>query len=209
MNPVPMQCPLCGGMIQIDPAYAGQQVGCPLCQGAMLLPPPEFFGLPAGFPPDQPPAYPPPGYPSQEFPQQGFPPQYPSEAPPNLPQLGCPFCGGAFQVSPEMAGHQVACPHCQNAISIPDLFGGGPDLPPPPPHLPSPPMGAPSFEMPQQPMQFIGLPPGMGGPEIPTGYAVSSLSPPGYAPPMEQPVPMGVPVGVPVGRALAPEAQPQ
>ena len=42
MTPVPMQCPLCAGLIQIDPAYAGQQVGCPLCQGVMLLPPPEF-----------------------------------------------------------------------------------------------------------------------------------------------------------------------
>jgi hypothetical protein len=175
-------------MIQIDPAYAGQQVGCPLCQGAMLLPPPEFFGIPTGFAAEQSPGYPP----------QGYPP----ETPPNLPQLGCPFCGGAFQVSPEMTGHQVGCPHCQNAVTIPDLFGGGPAgfaPPPPPPH--------PSFDVSQQSMQFIGLPPGMGGPEIPTGYAVSPMSSPGYAPPMEQSVPMGVPVGVPVGMAVAPETQ--
>ena len=140
MNPVPMQCPLCGGMIQIDPAYAGQQVSCPLCQGVMLLPPPEFFGIPAGFAVQQPP-----GYQPQEHSSQGYPP----EAPPNLPQLGCPFCGGAFQVSPEMTGHQVGCPHCQNAVTIPDLFGGGPAgfaPPPPPPH--------PSFDVPQQSMQF-------------------------------------------------------
>jgi hypothetical protein len=183
MNPVPMQCPLCGGMIQIDPAYAGQQVGCPLCQGAMLLPPPEFFGIS------------PPGYSPQEYP-----PQYPREMPPDLPQLGCPMCGGAFQVSPEMAGQQVACPHCQNAVSIPDLFGGGPAV------------GAgfapPSLDIPpQHSMQFIGLPPGMGVPEIPTGYAVSPMLPPGYGLLLEQPVPVGGAVGIPVGKAVAPEAQ--
>ena len=190
MNPVPMQCPLCAGMIQINPAYAGQQVGCPLCQGVMLLPPLEFFGLPpAGYSAEQPPNYPP---------QQSYPPQYPQEAPPTLPQLGCPVCGGAFQVSPEMAGHQVACPHCQNAVSIPDLFVGaysaGPGFEPPP--LQSfPTQGPPYFEIPPQPMQFSSLPPGpMEGQEIPTGYAVQSMPPPELA---------MIP-GVPVGMAVAP-----
>src|SRR5262245_40218787 len=105
MNPVPMQCPLCAGTIQVDPAYAGQQVACPLCQGVMVLPPPEFFGLPSaggGFPPE-PPGFAPPS----------FPPQFPQEAQ-QLPQLGCPVCGGAFQVSPQMVGQQMACPHCHN-----------------------------------------------------------------------------------------------
>ena len=199
MNPVPMQCPLCAGMIQIDPAYAGQQVGCPLCQGVMLLPPPEFFGLPTGFPAgysaEQPPGYPPPG-----FAPPGFPPQYPQEAPPSLPQLGCPVCGGAFQVSPEMAGHQVACPHCQNAVSIPDLFGGVPA-----PGYPPPPVGPTQYDMPQHSMQFIGMPPGApSGPEIPTGYAVPSMPPPTYeAPPEFGPIP-----GIPVGMAVAPAPQP-
>ena len=227
MNPVPMQCPLCAGMIQIDPAYAGQQVGCPLCQGVMLLPPLEFFGLPpAGYSAEQPPNYPPPyppqdfsqpapppqgyvagpppGYSPQEYPQQCYPPQYPQEAPPTLPQLGCPVCGGAFQVSPEMAGHQVACPHCQNAVSIPDLFGGaysaGPRFEPPP--LQSfPTQGPPYFEIPPQPMQFSSLPPGpMEGQEIPTGYAVQSMPPPDFAPPPE----LAMIPGVPVGMAVAP-----
>ncbi|MFN0017701.1 MAG: hypothetical protein ACKVP0_05530 [Pirellulaceae bacterium] len=222
MNPVPMQCPLCAGMIQIDPAYAGQQVGCPLCQSVMMLPPPEFFGLPTGFAggflSDQPPQFSPPGfplpYPPQEFsppgyspprfPQQ-FPPPYPQEAPATLPQLGCPMCGGAFQVSPEMAGQQVACPHCQNAVTIPgDLFGGtptpgfAPQLAPPVP-----------FEVPQQSLQFIRLPPGpMPGmapqQEIPTGFAPPAMPPPAYAPPPE----FGTIPGLPLGLAVAPEPQP-
>ena len=29
---VPLQCPLCGGLLQIDTALAGQHVACPLCQ---------------------------------------------------------------------------------------------------------------------------------------------------------------------------------
>ncbi|MGI8981424.1 MAG: hypothetical protein ACR2FY_19530 [Pirellulaceae bacterium] len=210
MNPVPMQCPLCAGMIQIDPAYAGQQVGCPLCQGVMLLPPPEFFGLPpAGYAAEPPPNFSPP-YPPQDFsqpapPPPGYPPQYSQEAPPTLPQLGCPVCGGAFQVSPEMAGHQVACPHCQNAVSIPDLFGGaysaGPGFEPPPPPPNFSAQGPAYFEMPPQPMQFISPPTGpMEEQEIPTGYAVQSMPPPDVAPPPEP----GMIPGVPVGLAVAP-----
>jgi hypothetical protein len=161
MNPVPMQCPLCAGTIQIDPAHAGQQVACPLCQVVLALPPPEFFGLP---PAHYPPANDPPSHPAQELFSQG----YPQEVSASLPQLACPICGGAFQVSPQMAGQQVACPHCQSAVSIPDIFAG-------------PPAGY----APPQPMQFIGLPPGAGAPselppaapEIPTGMAVAAAPP--------------------------------
>ena len=180
MNPVPMQCPLCAGMIQIDPAYAGQQVGCPLCQGVMVLPPPEFFG-----PPPAP-------YPLAEYPPE-FPPQYPQEPPTNLPQLGCPVCGGAFQVSPQMVGQQVACPHCQNTVTIPDIFGGG---------------------------YAAGMPPGIGaGPElpssldppsdftagsgIPTGIAVTAAQQPALAEPSSQP-----PVDDRYPPAPRPKAQP-
>lgn len=165
MNPVPMQCPLCAGTIQIDPAHAGQQVACPLCHGVLALPPPEFFGLP---PAQFPPANYPPSHPAQEF----FPQGYPPETPASLPQLACPVCGGAFQVSPQLAGQHVACPHCQSAVSIPDIFSG-----PPAGHVPSP------------PMQFIGVPPGVGAP--------SEL------PPTEPEIPMGIAV------AAAPQLEPQ
>ena len=207
MNPVPMQCPLCAGMIQIDPAYAGQQVGCPLCQGVMVLPPPEFFGLPAsfasGYPAEPQPGYSfpgfPPSFPPQGFSPPGYPPQPHQEPPPSLTQLGCPVCGGAFQVSPEMAGQQVACPHCQNAVTIPlDLFGGMQTPGFTPQSVPSP-----SFEMPQHGMQFIGLPPGMtSSPEIPTGVAAPQSFAPPYGPPD-----FGANPGVPVGIAAGPLPQ--
>jgi predicted nucleic acid-binding Zn ribbon protein len=186
MNPVPMQCPLCAGMIQIDPAHAGQQVGCPLCAGVMLLPPPEFFGLPGGFSAEQ---------------SLGVPSQYSLEAPATLLQLGCPICGGPFQVSPEMAGGQVACPHCQNGVSIPDLFAGNASD-----GLAPPPMGALPKELPRHSLQFIGLPPStMGGLEIPTGLAVPTMPLPPFGQPPAYPANLG---GIPPGTAVAPNPQP-
>ena len=74
-----------------------------------------------------PPPPPPTGYGDAGYPPQFFPGQQPWGAPQQeLPQLGCPICGGAFQVSPEMVGQQMGCPHCHNAVTIPDLFGGIP-----------------------------------------------------------------------------------
>lgn len=153
MNPLPMQCPLCAGTIQIDPAHAGQQVACPLCQGVMVLPPPEFFGLPSaggGYPADQV-GFPPSGFAAQSV--GGLGPQQYAQETANLTQLGCPVCAGVFQVLPQMTGQQMACPHCHSAVTIPDLFGGAPTGM----HLPH---GAPApAPPPPHEMQFIGLPP--------------------------------------------------
>jgi hypothetical protein len=33
--------------------------------------------------------------------------------------LGCPRCRGTFQVTTDMAGRQMACPHCGGAVTIP------------------------------------------------------------------------------------------
>jgi hypothetical protein len=52
MPVVPLQCPLCAGLIQIDTALAGQTAICPLCEGVIGLPPAEAlaaaFSPPAG-----------------------------------------------------------------------------------------------------------------------------------------------------------------
>jgi hypothetical protein len=39
MPALPLQCPLCAGVLQIDTAWAGQQVACPLCRGVITVPP--------------------------------------------------------------------------------------------------------------------------------------------------------------------------
>src|SRR5262245_1071625 len=39
----------------------------------------------------------------------------------SLVHLACPRCGGPFQADTAYAGGQVACPHCQGAVTIPDV----------------------------------------------------------------------------------------
>jgi hypothetical protein len=38
MAALPIQCPRCAGVSQIDSSWAGQQVACPLCGGVMVAP---------------------------------------------------------------------------------------------------------------------------------------------------------------------------
>jgi len=45
MPVVPLACPLCAGLIQIDTLLAGQQVACPLCHGVLTVPPPGVASL--------------------------------------------------------------------------------------------------------------------------------------------------------------------
>lgn len=96
MQVVPLQCPLCTGLIQIDASLAGQQVACPLCQQAIQLPPAEFFA------PQGPPA----------------PPELPAPAPSDLVQMACPVCAGWLAVPAALSGQQVGCPHCASPILI-------------------------------------------------------------------------------------------
>lgn len=101
MPAVPLQCPTCAGLIQIDTGFAGQAVACPLCQSGMVVPPEEMLlemlaaagDMPALAPPE-----PPPG---------------------DVLTLGCPVCTGPFQVLTSMGGQQVACPHCGSPVTIP------------------------------------------------------------------------------------------
>jgi hypothetical protein len=44
MPALPLQCPLCTGILQIDSAWAGQQVACPLCHGVITVPPASMLG---------------------------------------------------------------------------------------------------------------------------------------------------------------------
>ena len=104
MSVVPLQCPVCTGLIQIDVALGGQQVACPLCQSVMSLPPVEvLLGILA------------------QTGGQPVPP--PSQGPPpgEVIQLACPVCAGPFQVLTSMAGQQVGCPHCASPVLIPPL----------------------------------------------------------------------------------------
>lgn len=41
MTNLPLQCPLCGSMMEIDASMAGMQVTCPTCQGVVQTPPLE------------------------------------------------------------------------------------------------------------------------------------------------------------------------
>jgi DNA-directed RNA polymerase subunit RPC12/RpoP len=97
MAAVQLHCPHCGGLFQIDETLAGQHVSCPLCLGVVAIP--ELV--------------PPLAAPPPEFIE---PPPAPEEA----QQLGCPVCGGVFQVTRDMAGMQVSCPHCSTAVLLPE-----------------------------------------------------------------------------------------
>jgi hypothetical protein len=41
MSALPLHCPLCAGVFQVDSTWAGQQVTCPLCRGVVVVPSPE------------------------------------------------------------------------------------------------------------------------------------------------------------------------
>lgn len=101
MLAVPLQCPTCAGLVQIDPSLAGQAVACPHCQAAMVVPPEQMLLdmlAAAGAAPAPPPF---------------------DVSPTELLTLGCPVCTGPFQVPAAMAGQQVGCPHCGAPITIP------------------------------------------------------------------------------------------
>jgi hypothetical protein len=90
----PHTCPLCGGLLQLDTAWAGQAVACPLCQGTFLVPG-------AG-----------------ELPPLLIPPA--ASAEPAI-TLACPNCSGPFQALASMAGQTVLCPHCGAPTTVPQV----------------------------------------------------------------------------------------
>ena len=127
------QCPHCTGVFQVDPATAGQQVTCPTCSGVVTIgaiAPPEEAASDLS-PPTQNAAH----SGINDLSDSGEPlaptsgaahtteavdtvaPASTASAPGE--QLGCPHCGGAFQVTADMAGQQMGCPHCGGVVTIP------------------------------------------------------------------------------------------
>ena len=154
---------------------SGQPVACPTCQGVIVVPafPPDgaYADPAAAYPPDYAPPPPPPPPPTSG-------PSSSSLGNDPVP-LGCPHCGGMFQVLPSMAGQQVSCPHCQGVIVVPG-FGGSPSGMAPPDFPP------PSMQPPSPPPQG---PPGAGGAGPPSPSSTSASSRPKVvAKPAEGPV---------------------
>lgn len=155
---------------------SGQPVACPTCQGVIVVPafPPDgaYADPAAAYPPDYAPPPPPPPPPTSG-------PSSSSLGNDPVP-LGCPHCGGMFQVLPSMAGQQVSCPHCQGVIVVPGFGGSPPGMAPP--DFPPPGMQPPEFPPPgMQPPEM--QPPGMQ----PPGMQPPGVQPPGMMPPSPQP----------------------
>ncbi len=109
MSAVQLHCPHCGGLFQIDESLFGQQVACPLCASLVAIP---NMGPPDVGPPPLPPEL--------------------AAAPPPAPdalQMGCPVCAGLFQITPDMAGQQISCPHCYTAVLLPEFGSATPESP--------------------------------------------------------------------------------
>jgi hypothetical protein len=175
MPAVALHCPLCAGVIQIDSSLAGQQVACPLCQGLLAIPD-ESVLLGGGY---SQPSYEQggyqhgsydPGYVPQSTDMPGDPYAQPAG---DLMQLACPICGGGFQVSLEMAGQTVGCPHCQQAVQLPPLSGND--------------AAATGHEAVADDAASL-LPPGMEAPPMPAPVSVAApSSPPPNSPPPHDP----------------------
>jgi hypothetical protein len=111
--------PHCGGHFKIDDSLSGQQVACPRCASVVAIPdlaPPVIAGQP---PPPAPP----------EMASVPFESEFAF-------QFGCPVCGGVFQVTREMGGQEISCPHCYRAVLMPE-FAPAPGVEPLPEFPPS------------------------------------------------------------------------
>jgi hypothetical protein len=213
MAVVQLHCPLCQGAFQVDDSAAGQNVNCPLCQGVVTIPAFDPAGRGVGFGPPVEHAMYPPGFapgastfapaPSFGLPPSAGGPEH-SLLPPSAPepltsaalQLSCPICAGVFEVTPDMAGLHLACPHCQSAVTIPALWGNmvppAPSAEPVPYVPPISPRESAQQNRPEAPLQNF-YPPGMepqgrreepasAGEEQPIRAPVQQLYPPGFEP---------------------------
>jgi hypothetical protein len=97
MPVVPLQCPLCTGVLQIDSAWGGQQVACPLCHGTIAVPPQHALLVMLTAP-------------SADV----------------ATTLHCPTCAGPVQVAAHQQGQQVGCPHCGSVTMVPALTSSPP-----------------------------------------------------------------------------------
>jgi DNA-directed RNA polymerase subunit RPC12/RpoP len=110
MAEMKFECPHCQQHIQADDGYAGMQINCPACNGALMVPGSLPAPAPAAAPPPALSAQPP--VPSRLSIRVTTPASAPAEAPAApAPQTGstagaCPSCGSAL---PRGA---VLCTHC-------------------------------------------------------------------------------------------------
>jgi DNA-directed RNA polymerase subunit RPC12/RpoP len=111
MAVVPLTCPRCAGLIQLETTQAGRQIHCPVCQGLFSVPPIELLCPPPVAPPVVGPEVEPP--------------------PVDLMPLTCPACGGLFQVATTLAGIRIACPNCNQLVMAPPRNVVEPTPPPP------------------------------------------------------------------------------
>lgn len=113
---------------------ARQQVACPTCQGVVAIgvaatPDAVLAAEVASQDPAPPIIEPQPDDAAPWYPDLDESPKQPvstaenaaTPSPPPSELLGCPLCGGAFQVTAEMAGEQMACPHCRGIVTIPGV----------------------------------------------------------------------------------------
>ncbi len=187
-------CPYCSGIFQIDPSMAGQEVACPLCDGVVGIPSELDWGEASSGPDAAPPIpAPPPAPPSNAF------------------EMSCPLCAGIFQVTADMAGQQVACPHCDGHVTVP-WSSSEPAAPPGPP-LPSAGAPPPAPVPPPASTQTMPAPTssqskdrGKGDESKPKSQTDSSMYPPGYTPPAK---PKDSPSTKPKERSKARDQAPQ
>jgi DNA-directed RNA polymerase subunit M/transcription elongation factor TFIIS len=114
------QCPQCANILQADPAQAGQQSQCPICQALFIIPtpvaaPPASGGTPAsGGLPHIPAA-------GASAPQENLPwtpSRTPAPAPietkePEILHIPCPKCQQVLETPEEMLDQEVLCPFCE------------------------------------------------------------------------------------------------
>jgi DNA-directed RNA polymerase subunit RPC12/RpoP len=135
-------------------------------------------------------------------------------------QLGCPTCGGPFQVTLAMSGQQIACPHCHAVVLLPELVPKAPQptglawqettlAPPAAEHRPQAPLDQPFEPAPAAPQRLESLTARSSPPETEN---VDDLLPPGVRdrrrPETTAPLPgPGLPTNA--DEALPPAAKPK
>jgi len=88
-----INCPHCGGTLEVQEDWSGVETECPLCQNAFVIPPRKKPPAPAVRCVEPPPAA--------------------------TYSIDCPRCGGILEVQEEWAGLETNCPFCQRAFVIP------------------------------------------------------------------------------------------
>ena len=132
-----VNCPHCGGTLEVQDEWAGMETTCPLCSTPLIIPRREN-----PVPPPPPPQQPAGGYSQAEQADPGA----------AVFSIDCPHCGGALEVQDEWRGMEVSCPLCAKPFVIPAQ-----EIPQPPPVRratpPPPPPGRRAAPPPPPPQQ--------------------------------------------------------